>query len=98
MFCGAAAVAVVVVVVVVVGCQVEGGIGGVGEVAVEAEEVVVVVVVLGYGALILEHCTDEGSFHGVEEVDVLLLRPIRRRFGRPHLRRRVHCGGGGGGD
>lgn len=64
----------------VVGFRIHGRFGGVGEVAVEAEAVVVAV----------EHCADEGGFHGVEEVHMLLLSPKRCRFSRWHVHRRVH--------
>ena len=64
---------------------IQGGFGGVGEVAVEAK-----VVVGGATTKAVEHCADKGGFHGVEEVHVLLLRPNRRRFALRHLNRRFH--------
>ncbi|KAJ1397229.1 putative tumor necrosis factor receptor superfamily member [Sesbania bispinosa] len=62
---------------------------GAWEVAIEAERVVVE----GGGGLVVEHCADEGGFHGVEEMHVLLFRPNRCRFPRRHMHRRVHRGG-----
>ena len=65
--------------------QIQGGFGRVGEVTIEWQRVARG----GDGvALVLEHCADEGGFHGVEEVHVLLVRPERRRFARRHLRHR----------
>jgi len=72
--------------------QIQSGIGGVREVAIEAQAVARE----SCGAVVFMHCTHEGGFHGVEEVHVLLLCPERRRFGRRHVRGGVHCGGGGG--
>jgi hypothetical protein len=60
------------------GFGIQGGIGGVREVAVEAE-------MAGGGIVTVKHCTDEGGFYGVEEVEVLLVRPNRRRFTLGHL-------------
>lgn len=65
-----------------IGLGIQGGFGGVGEVAVEAERRVG-----GNDGVVMEHCADEGGFHGVEEVKVLLVRPNRRRLGV----RGFHC-------
>jgi len=59
-----------------IGLRIQGGFRGVGEVAVEAERRVG-----GEGGVVVEHCADEGGFHGVEEVKVLLVGPKRRGLG-----------------
>ena len=59
-----------------IGLGIQGGFGGVGEVAVEAERRVG-----GKDGVVVEHCPDEGGFHAVQEVKVLLVRPNRRRLG-----------------
>lgn len=59
--------------------QIQGGFGCVGEITVEAQRVA-----RGGGvwvAFVLEHCADEGGFHGVEVVKMLLICPKRRRLG-----------------